>query len=90
MDRPSVCGRVALVRASTQTLELCWVHVPCSTVYLLQCEIMDPLPPSVATTSFSPGNVKLSTSLMTAESQSVEPIATPLQQPSKFVARLIS
>ncbi|KAG4078740.1 hypothetical protein HA402_015330 [Bradysia odoriphaga] len=78
VDRPGVCGRVALVRASTQTLELCWVHVPCSTVYLLQCEIMDPLPSPAASTSFSPGNVKLSTSLMTSESQAIEPI-TPLQ-----------
>ena len=44
-DKPAVPGRVQLVRASTNSLEVCWGSVPQADAYLLQIQKYD-MPPA--------------------------------------------
>lgn len=39
---PAIAARVALVRASTHSLELCWLATPTATHYLLECQKIEP------------------------------------------------
>ena len=48
-EKPPAPSRVQLVRASTNTLEVCWGAVPTADAYLLQLQKYD-LPPSQALT----------------------------------------
>ncbi|XP_074000111.1 host cell factor isoform X3 [Rhodnius prolixus] len=48
VDKPSVMGRVQLVKATTNALEVCWNSVPCADAYMLQIQKYDvPLTPSI-------------------------------------------
>ena len=46
-DKPAVPGRVQLVRASTNSLEVCWGSIPQADAYLLQIQKYD-MPPTAA------------------------------------------
>lgn len=43
-DKPPQPGRVQLVRASVNTLEVCWAPVPTAEAYLLQLQRYDQQP----------------------------------------------
>uniref|UniRef100_A0A023F048 Putative host cell transcription factor hcfc1 n=1 Tax=Triatoma infestans TaxID=30076 RepID=A0A023F048_TRIIF len=47
VDKPGVMGRVQLVKATTNALEVCWTSVPCADAYLLQIQKYEvpPIPP---------------------------------------------
>ncbi|XP_043565857.1 host cell factor 2-like isoform X1 [Chiloscyllium plagiosum] len=49
-EKPPAPSRVQLVRASTNSLEVCWGAVPTADAYLLQLQKYD-MPPSAATTT---------------------------------------
>lgn len=49
VEKPPAPSRVQLVRASTNTLEVCWGSVPTADAYLLQLQKYD-LPPAQALT----------------------------------------
>lgn len=58
-EKPPAPSRVQLVRASTNTLEVCWGAVPTADAYLLQLQKYDMPPspamvPSTAATSTTP------------------------------------
>ena len=40
-DKPPVPNRVQLIRASTSTLEICWIPVVTADAYLLQIQKLD-------------------------------------------------
>ena len=46
-DKPAVPGRVQLVRASTNSLEVCWGSIPQADAYILQIQKYD-MPPTAA------------------------------------------
>ncbi|XP_041349978.1 host cell factor 1-like isoform X2 [Gigantopelta aegis] len=68
-EKPPAPSRVQLVRASTNTLEVCWGAVPTADAYLLQLQKYD-LPPSQAMT---PTAVPTSSAL-------IKPVTPTLQQ----------
>ena len=53
-ERPPAPSRVQLVRASTNTLEVCWGTVPTADAYLLQLMKYDMPPATVITPSAAP------------------------------------
>lgn len=60
VEKPATTGRVQLVRASTQSLEVCWTGVPTAEHYVLQIQKYDmPVPPTILPVS-SPTPTSLS------------------------------
>uniref|UniRef100_A0A4W3HVW1 Host cell factor 1 n=1 Tax=Callorhinchus milii TaxID=7868 RepID=A0A4W3HVW1_CALMI len=53
-EKPPAPSRVQLVRASTNSLEVCWGAVPTSDAYLLQLQKYDMLPSTVTSSLTSP------------------------------------
>ena len=73
-DKPSTPGRVQLVRASTNSLEVCWGSVPQADAYLLQIQKYD-MPPTATAAATTP-NANVTPSPITTSSGTVAPIIT--------------
>ena len=73
-EKPPPPSRVQLVRASTNTLEVCWGSVPTADAYLLQLQKYD-MPPSQSTPTPSTPSSTPSTPAIQ------QPTSTPVQQP---------
>ncbi|KAK3102343.1 hypothetical protein FSP39_010640 [Pinctada imbricata] len=84
-DKPPAPTRVQLVRASTNTLEVCWGTVPTADAYLLQLQKYD-LPPSQAMT---PTAVPQTNPLAKAAPPTPQPtiVRTPTQAVTAVAAR---
>lgn len=83
-EKPPAPSRVQLVRASTNTLEVCWGAVPTADAYLLQLQKYD-LPPSQALT---PTAVPQGNPLMKAVSTPSTPQPTVVRTPTAGKGRL--
>lgn len=87
VEPPGPASRVALVRASTHSLELNWLATPTATIYLLEVQRIDPPPPMTpalqavqapSTPAPSVSSVTPSTSVAVSEpSNTAMPIPTP-------------
>lgn len=85
-EKPPAPSRVQLVRASTNTLEVCWGAVPTADAYLLQLQKYD-LPPSQALT---PTAVPQGNPLMKAVTTPTTPQPTVVRTPTPGKGRLPS
>lgn len=85
-EKPPAPSRVQLVRASTNTLEVCWGAVPTADAYLLQLQKYD-LPPSQALT---PTAVPQGNPLMKAVANPSTPQPTVVRTPTPGKGRLSS
>ncbi|XP_052678199.1 host cell factor 1-like isoform X3 [Crassostrea angulata] len=83
-EKPPAPSRVQLVRASTNTLEVCWGAVPTADAYLLQLQKYD-LPPSQALT---PTAVPQGNPLMKAVSTPSTPQPTVVRTPTAGVTQI--
>ncbi|XP_078339455.1 host cell factor 1-like isoform X4 [Crassostrea virginica] len=81
-EKPPAPSRVQLVRASTNTLEVCWGAVPTADAYLLQLQKYD-LPPSQALT---PTAVPQTNPLMKAVPTPSTPQPTVVRTPTPVTA----
>ena len=70
-EKPPAPSRVQLVRASTNTLEVCWGAVPTADAYLLQLQKYD-MPPTQALT---PTSMPATTPMATAAARTAAAIA---------------
>ena len=75
-DKPTVPGRVQLVRASTNSLEVCWGSVPQADAYLLQIQKYD-MPPTATAAG------------ATAPVSNITPITTASSLPSIATGQLL-
>ncbi|XP_062581940.1 LOW QUALITY PROTEIN: host cell factor 1-like [Saccostrea cucullata] len=83
-EKPPAPSRVQLVRASTNTLEVCWGAVPTADAYLLQLQKYD-LPPSQALT---PTAVPQTNPLMKAVTSPSTPQPTVVRTPTPGIAQI--
>ena len=84
-DKPSVPGRVQLVRASTNSLEVCWGSVPQADAYLLQIQKYDMPPAATAAgaTSAPVSNIQPPAAITTTASIPVAVGTPPLTGPAQ-------
>ena len=75
-EKPPAPTRVQLVRASTNTLEVCWGAVPTADAYLLQLQKYDMPPTPTPTPTSTP-----------AASPLVKAVTQPLQQAQTTLVR---
>ena len=81
-EKPPAPSRVQLVRASTNTLEVCWGAVPTADAYLLQLQKYD-MPPTQA---MAPSAVPSSQSTMSKPATTpTTPTVTQTLRPGKVV-----
>ncbi|XP_048740513.2 host cell factor 1-like isoform X2 [Ostrea edulis] len=83
-EKPPAPSRVQLVRASTNTLEVCWGAVPTADAYLLQLQKYD-LPPSQALT---PTAIPQTNPLMKAVSTPSAAQPTVVRTPTPGIAQI--
>ncbi|XP_052823572.1 host cell factor 2 [Octopus bimaculoides] len=83
-EKPPAPSRVQLVRASTNTLEVCWGAVPTADAYLLQLQKYD-LPPAQTIT---PAAVPLSNTLSKTSTATTQSQPTIIRAPSTVNAAI--
>ncbi|XP_039282665.1 host cell factor 1-like [Nilaparvata lugens] len=76
VEKPTVTGRVQLVRASTNSLEVCWSGVPTAESYILQIQKYD-MPPTLNVPPILPTPVPSTTAPIPAAIADATPPPTP-------------
>ena len=72
-DRPSSPGRVQLVRAATNTLEVCWGNVPTADAYVLQIQKYDIPPTQASNPTAHPAGIPLAPLPASISPPTIEP-----------------
>ena len=82
-EKPPAPSRVQLVRASTNTLEVCWGSVPTADAYLLQLQKYD-LPPAQTVT---PAAVPMTNTLTKTQATTTQSQPTIIRAPAPASGR---